>query len=381
MKVLHLIDSGGLYGAERMLLDLVECQRRAGVEATILSATNNTVTTKPLVKAARDRHLDIIEWPMADGLNLPQANRILKFAHQQGVTVLHSHGYKFNILMGLLPRWWRRLPLVSTVHGYLAAARGTKLWLYQQLDRRLLATMDATIFVSKAMLQQPAFRQLRIRNRQVIYNGIDVEAMQRGLETDTSVDIMQQYFPADCRDGSGTVQLILSIGRLTAEKGYTDLVDAFATITEKWPRARLLIAGEGPERPALERQLASLGLVAKVAMPGFVSPTGPLLRCADLLVMSSYTEGMPMTLLEAVVAGLPIVATNVGGIPEVLQGYGRSQLVAAGQPEALAGAMAASLDHPGGVEMDIQAFARIFSSERMERSYSEVYNTVAGIKK
>lgn len=377
MKILHLIDSAGLYGAERMLLDLVEQQNRAGMESSILSSTNDVNVTKPLVIAGRDRALDVIEWPMSDGLNLFQAIRIVKFARAQGVTVLHSHGYKFNILLGILPGFIRRLPRVCTVHGYLAAPRGSKLWWYQQLDRHLLARADATVFVSRAMLSQPAFRGLSIRNPRVIYNGIDFEGLRVGARGADRTDFRSLYFGTETNDRK--IKLIVAVGRLTAEKGYSDLIRAFKNVKAAEPDTRLLIAGEGPERVELEQLCKDLDLEESVVMPGFVSPVSPLFDQLDVLVMSSYTEGMPMTLLEAVAANARIVATRVGGIPEVLEGYGKSLLVPAGSVDQLGVAMLQALAGKVGMDFeDVSVFASRFSSAAMECSYRDLYAEVIG---
>lgn len=377
MKVLHLIDSGGLYGAERMLLDLARQQGKAGVEASILSSTNDPLSTKPLVREARARGLNVIEWHMADGLNLSQARKIVEHAVDHGVDILHSHGYKFNILLGLLPRCIRRLPRICTVHGYLAAPLGSKAWWYQQLDRRLLARADATVFVSRAMLSQPAFRHLSVRHPQVIYNGLDFDQLQQSTASGSSVDVRQQYF-ADVADPA-RIRLFGAIGRLSAEKGYDNLLRVFAELLSSVPQARLLIAGEGPERHRLEALIAELGIGKQVSMPGFIDPVSPLFRQLDVLVMNSFTEGMPMTLLEAVAAGVPIVATRVGGIPEVLDGYQRSTLVAPGNNPQLQQALLEALSSDiAKQEIDVSGFSQRFSSATMEQHYRDLYAQVLG---
>lgn len=377
MKVLHLIDSGGLYGAEKMLLDLVQAQSRSGVDALILSSTNDASTTKPLVVEAKRRKLAIIEWPMADGLNMRQAREIAEFARRQGVQVLHSHGYKFNILLGLLPDCLRKLPRVCTVHGYLAAAFGSKAWLYQQLDRFLLARADATVFVSQAMLSQPAFRRLRVRNPHVIYNGIDFEHVgQSGGDIGKS-EVGQQYFGDDA--SGQPIKLLVAIGRLSPEKGYDGLISVFAELLREEPTARLLIAGEGPERSRLEALCGELSLQGRVAMPGFIDPVSPLFAHLDVLVMNSTTEGMPMTLLEAVAANARIVATAVGGIPEVLADYGKATLVASGNRRQLLQALLTQLGQAtDDIRVDNREFIDRFSSATMEKQYRALYQDLVG---
>ena len=120
----------------------------------------------------------------------------------------------------------------------------------------------------------------------------------------------------------------VAIGRLSPEKGFDLLLEAFATAnTRNGGLHRLLIVGEGPERPKLERRIEDLGLRQNACLGGFVEGADRFLEHAAGFVMSSYTEGMPLVLLEAMQWESPILATGVGGIPEILHGCSRATLV------------------------------------------------------
>lgn len=370
MKVLHLIDSEGLYGAEKMLLTLVGGQRNSGVDACILSSTNNAEVRKPLVQTAKEQGLPVIEWLMKDGLNFFQALKIVSYAKENNFSVLHAHGYKFDILMGLIPLFIRKLPLVCTLHGYLSSDKFTKLWLYQQVDRRVVAKAQATVFVSHAMTQRDEFKELPIKNKHVIYNGIQFDYTKSGNKS----PLLEKIYPSKEIDG---LHIIVAVGRLSPEKGFNDLIKAFSIIYPENPNLRLLILGEGEEREGLETLIKELGLIAVVSLPGFVDDVASIIKRSDLLVMSSYTEGMPITLLEAVVENIPVIATKVGGIPELLSDYKKAIMIEPGDSLGISGAVK---DVLGNEDMkkwtDVSDVEEKFSCYQMVNGYLELYNSL-----
>lgn len=308
IKVLHLIDSGGLYGAEVVLLNLVEEQVKAGLKPLILSAGTPDIEEKPLEKAALERGLPLKKWRMKAGLNLPEAWKILKFSKREGIEILHSHGYKFNLLMGVWPQRLRRMPLVTTLHGYVHAPTYTKLWLYELLDRAILKRMDSIVVVNPVMKSIPAVSAIDPRKVCEIANGIDV----------SSAPVVKQIDKIATQFLANHGPIIGAIGRLSKEKGLSHLVEAFAELRKRFPKSGLLLIGEGLERASLERLISEKGLEEHVLMPGYRADITSYMAPMDVLVMPSLTEGLPMTLLEAMHLGVPVVASSVGGIPKLL---------------------------------------------------------------
>ena len=130
--------------------------------------------------------------------------------------------------------------------------------------------------------------------------------------------------------------IVVAAGRLSVEKGFDVFVDAAAAAAAKHPEVGWILFGEGPLRPQLMQQIAERNLERQFVLAGFRSDLGRLLPQADLLVLSSYTEGMPVIVLEALAAGVPVVATAVGGVPEVIQDGEQGYLVSSGDDQALA---------------------------------------------
>lgn len=365
MKVLHLIDSGGLYGAEIMLLSLATEQLRLGMEPIIASIGNPGEGEKPLEAEARRRGVKVEPFRMRSGPNLLGALRILRFARGQGVALVHSHGYKANILFGLLLQGIRRLPMVSTVHGWTSTGRISKMWFYEWLDARSLTCIDRVVLVNAAM----AGHERLLKNRErllVVNNGLPCETAAGQVSLNDKV-------AAFCRSGF----TLCAIGRLSAEKGFDLLLDAVKEAAVGWPGLRLVIIGEGRQRAALEHQVDNLGLRKQVLLPGYVANASRYLPLCQGFVLSSLSEGLPIVVLEAMQAGVPIVATRVGGVPEVLAEGKAGLLVEAGNRSRLADAIRQIRESGTLCEKLITTAARRvrehYSSAAMARQYLAVY--------
>jgi glycosyltransferase involved in cell wall biosynthesis len=227
----------------------------------------------------------------------------------------------------------------------------------------------------------------RADNTVVIPNGIDLAAF-RPLEGDR-VDVRREF------GIDGEALLVLSVGRLSKEKGHDVLIEAFAQVADRLPRARLMMVGDGPERKALEEKsrcpsLESLsgrwgrgGLgqpgtanSARVLFPGHRDDVARLLAAADLFVLPSRYEGFGLAVLEALAAGVPVIASRVGGVPEIIRDGIDGRLVPGGDAGALAEAIAglfadaAARDRLGQAG---QRRAQAFSREKMLAMYYQLY--------
>ncbi|WP_197469011.1 glycosyltransferase, partial [Oleiphilus sp. HI0125] len=156
IKVLHLIDSGGLYGAEKMLLTLCSEQIKQGLQSTILSCGTVNEEPKAIELEAKKLGIDVILWRMKSGLNRPGMHDIWKLIVEEGFTLLHSHGYKFNVLLALTRHSYPQVKVVATVHGYTTPKRFSKGWIYQWADKLLLIRLDAIIYVNQ-FVGMPSF--------------------------------------------------------------------------------------------------------------------------------------------------------------------------------------------------------------------------------
>lgn len=371
MKVLHLIDSGGLYGAEKMLLSLVKEQLKQGLEPMILSAGEPQEAEKAIETEAKNSGLPVTEWKMKPGLNLKAAWMIRNWALANNYRLLHSHGFKFNVLLGMLPEKVRGVPIVATLHGYVHAQRFSKMWLYESLDRFAIRRMRGVVLVAEAMKKELPGK-LSTGQAVTIPNGLDVSELER-----SSLDSLHEPYKSFFDNHE---PVILGVGRLSREKGFDRLVSALFELRNEFPKSGLVIVGEGKLRHQLESLVAELGIQDDVLIPGYCGAVPALFRQSQILVMPSLTEGLPITLLEAISLRVPVVASAVGEIPKVL-GYGKGgELLSDIEPATIARAIGQSVNDPERVRCRVDwAYEKVvkdYSSAAMATNYLEFYQRV-----
>lgn len=368
LKILHIIDSGGLYGAEVMLLTLAREQQRLGLHPIIASIGEKAIVEKPLEIAAREAGIPVKIFRMAPGLNIRGVRDVLAYRTTENFDLIHSHGYKGNILFGFLPERLRKVPIVATLHGWTSTSGFSKMRLYEWLDAKALSFLDAVIVVNKNMLAHPRFPALSEKKIFTIDNGIPEEFSAKiQLEPDV-VEFCRGEF------------VIGSIGRYSKEKGFDILLHALHLLLRGGGRAKLLIIGDGPCREELHNIAESLGIDENVLFAGYRSHAEAYMKLMDLYVISSLTEGLPITLLEAMRARVPVVATCVGGIPDVLTDKKDALLVPAQDADALAQAFVTVMDDRERAEKRAnnarEKFLLKYSSRKMAASYLEVYRKI-----
>lgn len=309
--------------------------------------------------------------PRRPGLdsNLPRALR-QTFA-ELGVELVHAHN-RTALFYAVLARGLRAGPkLLYTEHDRSFPEALKVRALHAILSRRLDSVVAVCNAVRNAIVATEGFPAARTH---VIVNGVAdpgfaaVDPSQR--------DAIRREFDV----GPGQ-RLVLAIGHLTAVKDHATLLDSLALIPTS-ERPHLVIAGDGPLRAELEAQRSRLGLDDSVALPGYRKDVPALLNAADLLVMSSVSEGLSIALIEATARGVPIVATDVGGNDEIVEHGKNGLLVPARDPLVLANTLREILPD----ESRLRAFGRAgreryerrFRLEQMVESYSAIYASVVG---
>jgi glycosyltransferase involved in cell wall biosynthesis len=307
LKILHIIDSEGFYGAETVVINLALEQKRKGLKPTILNL--RPCPDENSIKAiANEYNLDFTVFPLKAGFDILGTLRLLKYAEKNNFKIIHSHGYKSNILLGFIPRKIRIIPLISTLHGWCGTKKFSKLWFFEKLDLLSFKYLDAVVIVNKTMAMHPSLRNHKVRF-EVINNGIPL------IDFDQYSNSMDKDILDFCKkDGF----FIIAIGRLSKEKGFSLLLEVMPRLLKKDFDPHLVLLGEGAERSNLEMAILKNGLQDKVFLGGYREGARKYIPLFDLFVMPSLTEGLPITLLEAMQSGTPIVASSVGGIPEVL---------------------------------------------------------------
>jgi glycosyltransferase involved in cell wall biosynthesis len=377
MKILHIIDSGGLYGAEAVLLNLVGEQIKLGLSPTICSIGEPDISEKPLEIEALKRGFDVKKFRMRPGPNIVGAWKILKFAHGKHFNLMHSHGYKGNILFGFIPKKVRKMPLITTLHGWTSINSMTRMRLFEWLDVWSLYFIDAVVLVNKAMQSNSKLRNSARINFYVINNGIpdsDTNTpIHQHSNTHSNLSSLDGKIIDFCKKG----YTIGAIGRLSPEKGFSNLLEAVRIVSLEDNDFRLVIIGEGGERNSLENRIKELCLQSRVLLPGYRKDAKRYLPYFKVFALSSFTEGLPITILEAMHAGVPILSTRVGGVPEVLDDGKAGILVDPMSPTDIARGILKLRSNPE-IRKEIterakEILRKKYSSERMAFQYFAIY--------
>ncbi len=377
MRVLHLIHSEGIYGAESVLLYLAREQQQRGHEALIGSIRDPGTAETPFEAVARSWGLTVVPIRVAPRPTPAVVGSLLHTVRSLAPDVLHSHGYKANILLGPVPRRLRGA-MLTTLHGWTSTRRFSRMWLYEWLDRRALPRLDAVVVVARRMISLRALRAVDTSRLSVIENGIP--PLTRRLEDLTARGAAA--LPAALLEFTARHPTLVAIGRLSPEKGLMLLLEAFARArSEAAADWQLLILGEGPLRSVLANRISALGLPRVICLGGYVDGADRLLEHAGGFVMSSLTEGMPLVLLEAMQWRVPILATSVGDIPAVLDEGCRGRLVEPDDLTALTDGLRSMMSVDSARDLRIAAaqaaVSQFYTSARMTDSYLRTYASLA----
>src|SRR5262249_4611105 len=214
--------------------------------------------------------------------------------------LIHTHGYKAD-LYGYVAARREDKPVVATCHNWLAG--GAKLAAYHSLDRRVLKQFDAVSAVAQTIAEELLSLGLRRERLTVIPNGINAHAFDAG--------------PGLCGQSAQPREgpVVGVVARLDLQKGFEYLLRALGTLRHSFPSLRLLIAGEGPDRARIEELVSQQRLHGCVTIAGQQTDVSRVYASIDIFVLPSLNEGLPMTLLEAMAASKPIIATRVGAVP------------------------------------------------------------------
>jgi glycosyltransferase involved in cell wall biosynthesis len=270
--------------------------------------------------------------------------------------------------------------MLATLHGWTNMRRFSRIWLYGQLERRALRRLDAVVVVTRQMLKLRAVQGVAASRLHVIENGIPPLA--------TRIDDLRARgvgpLPEKLLEFMTCHPTFVAMGRLSPEKGFTLLLEAFARArAETGTSHQLLIVGAGPQRDLLTGRIAALGLSGVICLGGYVDGADRLLEHAVGFVMSSLTEGMPVVLLEAMQWRVPILATSVGAVPELLDEGRCGRLIAANDVGALTQGLQAMMAVPHhatdpGIAAAFSAVSERYTSARMAQEYLSAYERMRG---
>ena len=366
LRVLHLRDTERLCGPGKTIRETVRLNPDADV-AYVVSAFESA-SGNPFL-GQFEGLCPVWSLPGARARLPLTAMSLARKARRAGFSIFHAHDFKTDVL-ALLAGFFARIPVVTTVHGYISNTR--KSGFYGALDRRMLRAMDRVVAVSEAMrggFQGSGLSSEKIR---LIRNCIDLSTYPFG-------------YRSNVLRGSGEIGrdaiVIGHVGRLSPEKGQRRLLEVFPKILERVPAAILVFAGDGPDLERLRSMAAASEHRGRVRFLGYRSDVRDVFADLDLLVLSSDTEGLPNVVLEAMALGVPVVASAVGGTPELVRDGVTGILVPPADATKLAEAVIRALEDRGAAsERAVRARAMVereFDMTVLIRRTHEMYRELA----
>ena len=331
LRVLHVRNSDRMSGPERLLLDQAR-HAAADIDPSLL-VFQTRGERKPLLDAAASAGVAATGLLQSGSYDRRLKHRFVRWLREHPVDVLVTHDYKANWI-GALAASALGLPCVAIVHGY--TGENLKVRLFERSDRRRLRRFDAVVVVSEALADR------------LIQVGVERELIHL---VDNTVDVQAVRAEADCPPeglreslgGAPGMPLVMTVGRLSPEKGHARLLDALAHPLLREQDWRLALLGDGPCRGALAQQVRRAGWSDRVHFAGWRTDAPACLGVADLHVLPSLTEGLPLALLEAMAVGCPTLATDVGGTRAALNPPHGGWCVAPDDAPALAAALQEAL--------------------------------------
>lgn len=324
MRVLHIVAPGEIGGLERVVQLLAHGQARDGADVHVALVLEPGSANHALLTSLKADGVTPHPIAVSSRAYWRERAALLELARRIRPDVVHTHGCRPDVVDAAAARRLD-IPTITTVHGFVGGDWKNRL--YERLQRRAYRSFDAVIVVSRPLREQLIRNRVPADRIHVVQNAwqettppFDRRAARRSLGVNTE----------GFRIGW--------VGRLSAEKGPDVLVDALGRLTDL--PLSVSIVGNGPEHQSLRAHAKRLAVDQRIHWHGTVPHAARQFAAFDVFVLSSHTEGTPIVLFEAMAAGVPIVATRVGGVPDVVSSA-EAVLVPPGDPVALAEAIRA----------------------------------------
>ena len=378
LKLVTLVEATTMNAVARIVLEFLRTARELKGEVTIdgsvVTFARGAVHNNPneFVRTFLDAGVEVVTVPERHRFDLGViAGLSVLFDDFEQPDIIVSHSVKSHFLMWR-SRLWKKYPWVAFHHGYTTT--DLKMLAYNRLDRLSLPKADRVATVCQAFARELA-KSTKIPEEKIFVQHNAIRPQPK--PSDAEVSELKRHLGMAEHD-----RLIISIGRLSKEKAHGVLIEAFRLLCTTNPNlsCRLVIVGDGPERASLETAARASGQNDRITFAGQVSNVQPFYAAADVFVLPSLSEGSPNVLLEAMAAEVPIVATAVGGVTEIVSNEESSLLVPPKNPPALAAAIdrllqdSALAQRPTTVASAL--VAREHSPERYARSLISLYQEV-----
>jgi len=308
------------------------------------------------------------------GLDWQCSRRLRALLRRENVELIHSHQYT-PFFYAAMARWpLKDWPIVFTEHGRTFPDYPRRKRIVA--NRLLLGKRDRVVGVGRAVREALIANEgLPAKRVDVIYNGVDLAPFRASAKRGRAAARKELLWAPE-------EFVVIQVARLDPLKDHLTAIRVMARVREACSHARLVLVGEGAERASIEAEVKRLALTAHVTLLGQRHDVPRLLAASDLCLLSSRSEGIPLTLIEAMAAGVPVVATNVGGVGEVINDGETGLLAPSGDDEALAAAVL-RITREASLRDRLVAAAYLkankgYSEEKMHGAYARLYEEVLG---
>ncbi len=386
IKIMSIVEATTINAVAKNVLEFQRAARELAeqslefpnIEVCVVTFERNREATQSpgdFVNAARKLELAVEIIPERGRFDLTAIPSLRRVVEKQRPDIVVTNSVKSHLLFWR-SQLWREYPWVAFHHGYTTT--DLKMRVYNRLDRWSLPHARRLVTVCHAFARELAnntgvpLQQIVVQHNSVRPAPEPAVADVQSLRTRLGI--------------ANNERIVLTIGRLSKEKAHIDLLAAFKHLRDTQPEisSKLIIVGDGPECGRLEAAARADGLGERVIFTGQRSDVKLFYAAADVFVLPSHSEGSPYVLLEAMVANLPIVATGVGGVPEIVKNNESALLVSPNDPQAMAAAIARVLTDSqlaqGLTRNSAVLIANQYTPEKYARSLVEIYRGVIDVR-
>ena len=330
MRIAQLIDSLTIGGAEKLQVTFMRTALAKGLQPTLI--TFNKASDQHYFRELSSMGIRIIEIKGRNLFDPVLFQKLTQTLRNENFDIVHTH-LTYSIILGGIAGWLTGIPVVASLHNL-----GVHSW-------SLLESISLRFFTKRRI----AVGWTVANSRQILLDQHLIDVVQNPVEQNPLLPLSERMRIRTEFGKDPSRLFLITVGRLDESKGYDDLLMALDEFRKTHPRVILLIAGGGPYLSNINEKIASLKLEDHVALLGLRSDIPKLLAASDIYVSASHTEGLPVSILEALAAGLPVVATSVGDVPLVVKPeFGIC--VPAYQPDHIVDALRGLADDPSKME-------------------------------
>lgn len=366
INILHVRDSSGIYGAERVILALGNKLNKDIFDLKLLCMQGTNFQSNILASQASELGINTLSLPIKGKFDWTAIKELRAVLLKYCVDIVHSHDFKSDFYV-MLASYGKNIKRVATSHGSTRDSAMKRFYL--EFDENFVyRQLDMIVSVSKSIASGLEKKGLDTDKICVIQNGLDLELLKKKHKESGKENGL--FFK------SHKITFAI-VGRLFPDKGHRFFLRAFAKIIHEYPEARALIIGDGPARESIEGQVKTLRLENYVTMCGVLNNMQTVYERIDCLVIPSLREGLPYVLLEAAANRVPILATSVGDVPQLIEDGKTGYLVEPGNAAELQERLVRFLNKKDNIKKMVEncynLFEKEFSADRMVRETEDLY--------